>query len=173
MQFYYGWQMPLRLLDEAEFWKMQEKEHTVVIREALRQLEPEYVNALKRWEQMLSNTHQNIVSYIETVVRNPYPYVPLQADVVRLISYCLDESMAFIALCRQLKAESEAAKDRCHRTNRSGPHHSGVGVFHRHRAYHFVPGLSTCIQYPRMTYKDATRMMLRTLTPTDRSEWKK
>lgn len=111
MQFYYGWQMPLRLLDEAEFWKMQEKEHTVVIREALRQLEPEYVNALKRWEQMLSNTHQNIVSYIETVVRNPYPYVPLQADVVRLISYCLDESMAFIALCRQLKAESEAAKD--------------------------------------------------------------
>jgi hypothetical protein len=33
MQFYYGQQMPLRILDEAEFWKHQEEEHTVVIRE--------------------------------------------------------------------------------------------------------------------------------------------
>ena len=28
MQFYYGHQMPLRVLDEAEFWKHQEEEHT-------------------------------------------------------------------------------------------------------------------------------------------------
>lgn len=34
MQFYYGQQMPLRILDEAEFWKNQEEEHTVVIRES-------------------------------------------------------------------------------------------------------------------------------------------
>jgi len=33
MQFYYGHQMPLRILDEAEFWKRQEEEHTIVIRE--------------------------------------------------------------------------------------------------------------------------------------------
>lgn len=49
MQFYYGQQMPLRVLDEAEFWKMQESEHTVVIREALTNLENQYVEALKQW----------------------------------------------------------------------------------------------------------------------------
>ena len=46
MQFYYGGQMPLRILDEAEFWKHQEQEHTVVIRELVDNLEEEYVNAL-------------------------------------------------------------------------------------------------------------------------------
>lgn len=39
MQFYYGQHMPLRILDEAEFWKHQEEEHTVVIRELVTGLE--------------------------------------------------------------------------------------------------------------------------------------
>jgi len=47
MQFYYGNQMPLRVLDEAEFWKHQEEEHTVVIRELVKDLEQKYVEALK------------------------------------------------------------------------------------------------------------------------------
>ena len=51
MQFYYGEQMPLRVLDEAEFWKRQESEHTVVIREAFDDLEASCVEALKKWEK--------------------------------------------------------------------------------------------------------------------------
>lgn len=39
--------MPLRILDEAEFWKHQEEEHPVVISELVKGLEAEYVNALK------------------------------------------------------------------------------------------------------------------------------
>ena len=70
MQFYYGDQMPLRVLDEAEFWKEQEEEHTVVIREALNNLEEQYVDALKQWEQALSVTHQKVVSYVESVNRS-------------------------------------------------------------------------------------------------------
>lgn len=38
MQFYYGNQMPLRVLDECEFWKHQEEEHTVVIRELVKKI---------------------------------------------------------------------------------------------------------------------------------------
>jgi len=90
MQFYYGQQMPLRVLDEAEFWKMQESEHTVVIREVLPNLENQYVEALKQWEQALKGTHQKVVSYVE---------------------YCLDESMKFIELCNQIKTHSSAAKN--------------------------------------------------------------
>ncbi|MCY9516444.1 DUF2935 domain-containing protein [Paenibacillus apiarius] len=111
MQFYYGQQMPLRVLDEAEFWKMQESEHTVVIREALKNLEDQYVEALKLWEQALTGTHQKIVSYVESVIRSQYVPAELHQQVIHLVTYCLDESMKFIELCRQIKTHSSAAKN--------------------------------------------------------------
>lgn len=103
--------MPLRVLDEAEFWKMQEAEHTVVIREAFDHLEEPYVNALKQWEQVLMATHQKVTSYIESVIRSQYVYAQLYHQVIQLVGYCLEESMQFIAFIRQIKAESKAAKD--------------------------------------------------------------
>ncbi|MBM7713133.1 hypothetical protein JOC94_000099 [Bacillus thermophilus] len=107
MQFYYGPQMPLRILDEAEFWKHQEEEHTVVIRELVTGLEPEYVEALFEWEKALSNTHQQVVSFIESVVRSGY-YIPVQLyqQVLQLVTFCLEESERFIELCRQIKNDS-------------------------------------------------------------------
>lgn len=111
MQFYYGQQMPLRILDEAEFWKMQEEEHTVVIRETFSDLEKQYVDALKEWEQALAKTHQTVVSYVETVNRSQYIPAQLQTDVIQLVRFCLDESMKFIELCRHIKANSAIAVD--------------------------------------------------------------
>lgn len=111
MQFYYGQQMPLRVLDEAEFWKMQEAEHTVVIREAFKDLEKKYVDALKEWEQALKKTQQTVVSYIETVIRNPQIPPKLYHEVKKLLSFCLEESMKFIELCRHLKKYSKVIKD--------------------------------------------------------------
>ena len=111
MQFYYGQQMPLRVLDEAEFWKMQEEEHTVVIRVALGNLEIKYVDALKMWEQALAATHQKVVSFIESVIRSQYLSAGLYQEVLQLVQFCLDESMRFIALCREIKMNSVAAKN--------------------------------------------------------------
>lgn len=109
MQFYYGQQMPLRILDEAEFWKHQEEEHTVVIRELVAGLEQSFVEALQRWEEALSTTHQQIVRYIESVVRaGTYLSNELYQQVLHLVAYCLQQSLAFIQLCRQLKTESAA-----------------------------------------------------------------
>ncbi|MBA2872501.1 tRNA U34 5-methylaminomethyl-2-thiouridine-forming methyltransferase MnmC [Anoxybacillus calidus] len=109
MQFYYGEQMPLRILDEAEFWKHQEEEHTVVIRELVAGLEEPFVEALKKWEEVLSATHQQVVRYIESVIRSSY-YIPAQLyqQVLQLISYCLQQSLDFIKLCQQIKTESAA-----------------------------------------------------------------
>ncbi|RWR12862.1 DUF2935 domain-containing protein [Siminovitchia fortis] len=108
MQFYYGHQMPLRILDEAEFWKHQEEEHTVVIRELVTGLEKEYVDALHEWEKALAKTHQQVVSFIETVIRsNYYLHYQLYQQVMQLISFCLEESERFIELCRQIKDESK------------------------------------------------------------------
>lgn len=40
MQFYYDDKMPLHILDEGEFWKHQEAEHTQVITALTPNLEP-------------------------------------------------------------------------------------------------------------------------------------
>ena len=112
MQFYYGQQMPLRILDEAEFWKHQEEEHTVVIRELTPDLEQEYVNALKEWEKVLGETRHQVLRFIETVTRSAN-YIPAQLHqhVLKLTSYYLEQSLDFIKLCEQIKTESEAVKN--------------------------------------------------------------
>lgn len=107
MKYYYGNQMPLRVLDEAEFWKHQEEEHTVVIRELVKDLEQEYVKELKEWEEKFTKTHQRVVRYIETVNRsNGQVTQALYQDVLQLISFCLKQSEQFINFCRILIKES-------------------------------------------------------------------
>ncbi len=108
MQYYYGNQMPLRVLDEAEFWKHQEEEHTVVIRELVPNLEQQYVQDLKEWEKEFAKTHQRVVRYIETVNRsNGQVSQELYQDILQLVSYCLEQSGQFINFCRQLMEQSE------------------------------------------------------------------
>jgi predicted TIM-barrel fold metal-dependent hydrolase len=101
--------MPLRILDEAEFWKHQEKEHTVVIRELVSNLEAEYIEALKKWETALGETHQKVIRFIESVVRSAY-YISaaLQQQVMELVTFCLKQSLQFIELCQQIKTNSAA-----------------------------------------------------------------
>ncbi|MFD2706337.1 DUF2935 domain-containing protein [Salibacterium lacus] len=108
MQYYYGNQMPLRVLDEAEFWKHQEEEHTVVIRELVGNLEQEYIEALKEWEKAFAAAHHRVIRYIETVNRsNGYVSQALYQDILQLISFCLQQSEEFITFCRTMMAESE------------------------------------------------------------------
>jgi hypothetical protein len=109
MQYYYGSQMPLRILDEVEFWKHQEEEHTVVIRELVSDLEPSFVHALKAWEKALSETHKQAVRFIETVIRSGANVSnELYQQVLELTSFCLNQSLEFIKLCEQIKNESQA-----------------------------------------------------------------
>jgi Domain of unknown function (DUF2935) len=108
MQYYYGSQMPLRILDEAEFWKQQEEEHTVVIRELVGNLEPQYVAALQKWEKEFQITHGRVVRFVETVIRSKGQFPnALYRDLMRLVSHCLEQSQRFIDFCRRLMRESE------------------------------------------------------------------
>ncbi|TFJ92222.1 DUF2935 domain-containing protein [Lentibacillus salicampi] len=112
MQFYYGNQMPLRVLDETEFWKQQEAEHTVVMRELVTNLEETYVAALKRWKVELEASHQHVRRFIESVIRSHNTISPaLHKQVLELVSFCLQESVAFIQFCRQVKNDSSAVSD--------------------------------------------------------------
>jgi hypothetical protein len=112
MQFYYGDQMPLRILDEGEFWKHQEAEHTEVIRALVPNLEPRFVQALMTWEQAFSQTQAEFVRDIETVVRSAgRPLNPaFYTHVMELVQFAMKQSEQFILLLNQLGTESQALK---------------------------------------------------------------
>lgn len=112
MQFYYGEKMSLRLLDEAEFWKHQEAEHTEVIRELAKGLEARFVDALKQWEQALSRTQAEVRRYIETYIRAAGHVTPaFHHQVLELIRFCLHQSHQFIGLLNQIGSESAAIRN--------------------------------------------------------------
>lgn len=111
MQYYYGSQMPLRVLDECDFWKLQEEEHTVVIRELVKNLEPQYVKDLKEWETTLTHTHQQVIRFMETAIRSAGAFSQsLYQSLMQLVTYCLKESQQFIQFCNMLMQQSEPIK---------------------------------------------------------------
>jgi hypothetical protein len=111
MQFYYGDKMPLRVLDEIEFWKLQEAEHTVVIRELVANLEEEFRTSLQNWEQSLSETHARTRRFIETLNRSGH-HIDSQVSqqVTKLVKYSLHQSQDFIALVDQIATQGETAR---------------------------------------------------------------
>jgi hypothetical protein len=111
LQYYYGDKMPLRILDEGEFWKLQETEHTDVIRALVPNLEPQFVQALKAWEQAFARTQATFVEYIETVVRGGQELnQQFYTQVIQLVQFAAEQSKQFIKLLNQLGTESQALK---------------------------------------------------------------
>ncbi|UJF34868.1 DUF2935 domain-containing protein [Paenibacillus hexagrammi] len=110
MQFYYGDKMPLRILDEGEFWKMQEAEHTDVIRALVPNLEQPFVDALKEWEQALARTHAMFVRYIEVVGRMDQVSPEIYKQIMDLVVFSLQQSEQFVQLLNQLGTSSDALK---------------------------------------------------------------
>jgi hypothetical protein len=108
MQYYYDDKMPLRILDEGEFWKLQEAEHTDVIQALVPNLEPHFVQALKSWEQAFSRTQAKFVQYIETVVRSGQNLNPqFYSQVLQLVQFAKQESEQFITLLNLLGTDSQ------------------------------------------------------------------
>lgn len=112
MQFYYGDKTFLRVLDEAEFWKLQETEHTVVIRTIAPDLEDEYVEQLQNWEQVLSQTQTTAVRYVEAVIRSGSHISPqLQRQIMQFINFCIRQSQDFVMFLNLISSESTAIRD--------------------------------------------------------------
>jgi hypothetical protein len=112
MQFYYGDRMPLRILDEGEFWKLQETEHTDVIRALVPNLEQPFVDALKQWEQALAQTQALFVRYIEIVVRSGNQVSQeVNRQIMELVRFSKEQSEQFIQLLNNLGANSTSLKN--------------------------------------------------------------
>lgn len=112
MQYYYGDKMFLRVLDEAEFWKQQESEHTVVIRNIVPGLEEEYAKQLQNWELAFSQTQANAEKYMEAAIRSGSSVSPqLSRQIMEFINFCIYQSQEFVQFLNLLSSRSVVVRD--------------------------------------------------------------
>lgn len=111
MQFCYGEKNHIRILEEAEFWKRQEAEHTVVIREIVSDLEEEFVEKLEESQKVFSTMEATILQLIERLNRSCYIITPeLVQHIIYLIQVTLHQSQMFVELLTTIMGESAAVK---------------------------------------------------------------
>lgn len=97
MEFCYGDKNSVRILEEAQFWKRQEAEHTVVIREIVSNLESMYVSKLEELQRVFSQTEGTITQYMKRLRRTCYEITPeLLEDILCLIEITLEQSEMFV-----------------------------------------------------------------------------
>lgn len=111
MKFFYGDKNILRALDEAEFWKHQESEHTDVIMEIVPDLENEYVEKLEQYKRIFDSTHDRAVQYSEAAV-NCCNILPgeMYENIVNLVDLSIKQSKVFVEFLGMLLSDSEAVK---------------------------------------------------------------
>ncbi|MDD3840138.1 MAG: DUF2935 domain-containing protein [Clostridia bacterium] len=112
MQFCYGDKNHVRILEESEFWKRQESEHTVVIREIVQGLEEEFVVGLKESQRIFSATEATIIQYIERLNRTNFLITPgIIQEIIHLIEIALRQSQTFVCFLGIIIKESSAVKN--------------------------------------------------------------
>lgn len=111
MLYVYGSLMPLRLLEEIRFWKMQEKEHTIVIRELVPNLESPYVALLQQWENVFAQTEAAANRWIEAVIRSNEKVSPeLWRNVEALLQTSTAQSREFVKQLFAILEQSVAVR---------------------------------------------------------------
>lgn len=105
----YGRLLPLRTLEEIRFWKEQEKEHTLIIRALVPDLEPSYVKLLEEWEAAFAGSERvanQLIKQLLPATQPPAPYIMRCID--QLVSAAQDQSRAFIKQLYVLLEQSAA-----------------------------------------------------------------
>jgi len=111
MQFYYGERTLARALDEADFWKRQEAEHTVVLRQIVPNLEPRFVIQLQQYELSFNQAKGLVTKFIETSVRTRGNISrSMQQQILEFLQKALEQSRQFIQLLDQILAESNPVR---------------------------------------------------------------
>jgi hypothetical protein len=111
MQFYYGAQNILRALDEAEFWKHQEAEHADLIPIVTPNLEEPYVKMLAQFGREMRKLNEETVKYVESIVRSEGAVSPeLKAQMLELITLCVEQSKKFVDFLEELLISSRAVR---------------------------------------------------------------
>ena len=122
MQYYYGEKNLLRALDEAEFWKHQEKEHAGLIAVVTPGLEPEYVHDLEQLGVALGTMNAEAAKYIASITRSKGMVSrELRLQMTDFIRQCLEQSQSFVVLMTKMLQDSPAVK--AHQPSQTVIHH--------------------------------------------------
>lgn len=109
MRFNYGEMNALRALEESEFWKNQESEHTQVIQEVVPDLEEDYVEKLIEYKGVFDSTIARIVQYIETIINLEDSISPeINEEVIQLIKITIMQSQVFVDFLNKMLKDSTA-----------------------------------------------------------------
>jgi len=112
MNFLYGDKNILRVLDEIEFWKTQENEHTTVIEQIVPDLEPHFMDQLYDFRNLFAQSEGETVKLIETVIRSKGIIdEELTKQIMDFINYVIDESQNFISFLDEMKENSPAVME--------------------------------------------------------------
>jgi hypothetical protein len=139
MQYYFWEKNPLRLLDEAQFWKRQEKEHTAVVRNSTPDLEPKYINELENFDLAFTQMEGKAVQLIETTIRSKENLSPsLKKEISMFIEASIAQSQQFIDLLDSMLANSKAVKSN---------QFSQIVIDHIRRESEYFIGIAQTIMY--------------------------
>lgn len=109
MEFCYGDKNSVRILEEAQFWKRQEAEHTVVIREIVNSLESMYVVKLQELQRVFSQTEGTITQYMKRLRRTCYEITSeVLEDIICLIELTWEQSEMFVEYLDMMTKQSQA-----------------------------------------------------------------
>lgn len=112
MRFCYGDKNTLRVLEEAEFWKRQEGEHTQVILEVATGLEENYVNQLKEFQEIFNSTEAIALQYIEMLINSKNVITPIMHhEIMQLINLTIQQSKSFVDFLGNMIRDSTAVKN--------------------------------------------------------------
>nr|WP_154985920.1 Fe-Mn family superoxide dismutase [Paenibacillus xylanexedens] len=107
----YGHLLPLRTLEEIRFWKEQEKEHTLIIRTLVPDLEPSYVKLLEEWEAAFANSERvanQLIKQLLPATQPPAPYIMRSID--QLVQTAKHQSKEFIKQLYIMLEQSAAVR---------------------------------------------------------------
>ena len=122
MQYYYGEQNILRALDEAEFWKHQEAEHTDLIPVVTQGLESNYVQRLEQYGTEMRQLNAETVKYIASITRSKGMVSrELKIQMQSLVKQCVEQSRHFVGFMTEMLHNSHAV--RSNKTSQSLIHH--------------------------------------------------
>lgn len=101
----------MRALDEAEFWKRQEIEHTSVIQLVTPNLEETFVAGLKGFELQFSKIYAELVKYVESAVRSGGEFGnDLYREMARAIQLSIQLSAEFVEYLNTMLGQSRSVQ---------------------------------------------------------------
>lgn len=112
MLYGYGSMLPIRILDEIQFWKNQEFEHTEFIKALISNLEIPYVNLLTEWAMVFKKSELTARTLLDQSLSSnttSAPFLPLEIE--QLLSLSCLQSREFIRQLYSIKDQSGAIRE--------------------------------------------------------------